>query len=71
METYKAIKPTLDVILEDKHSELADGIIICFEDASGYIPDGTYPAEEYYRLKIEADKKRAAGEPPDCPESTD
>lgn len=68
MEEYKAVKPTLDVILEDKHSEAIDGIIICVEDASEYIAEGTYPAEEYYKLKIDADRRRAAGEMPDCPE---
>lgn len=61
MQGYVEIKPTLKATLDDNSESRVnwdDAIIINFQDCSGEIPKGTYPAEEYYKLKLEADKRR-------------
>ena len=61
MDGYVEVKPTLKSVLDensDSRINWEDAIIINFQDCSGEIPDGVYPAEEYYKLKLEADKRR-------------
>lgn len=64
MEKYTPINPTLEPREREEEDPNVFKLIINIEDASGYIPEGTYPAEEYYKLKQEADRRRAADERP-------
>lgn len=59
MEKYVPIQPTLEAKEREEDDPNVFKLIIAIEDASGEIPDGTYPAEEYYKLKLEADKRKA------------